>query len=193
VTRVGGDRSLPALAGAVLLALSLSACLPGLSSGEGRTEEEWALDEPSGLYYRPDLIAQSADPVEEHFPRLTDIAAVRWTDGRVTDPQGRAPIPAPDDGWWQAAIDLGPEGVGELGAAASDGGGDAAVLEESALREQIVPTVEHYVEECPGPWKDVTGALSRAGSANVSEAGDLIALAALCEDTGQLVTSARDM
>ncbi|EWS81518.1 hypothetical protein BF93_16980 [Brachybacterium phenoliresistens] len=193
MTRGVGGRSLPALAGAVLLALALSACLPGLSPGGGRAEEEWALDEPSGLYYRPDLIAQSVGPVEEHFPQLTDVAEVRWTEGRATDPQDRAPIPAPDDGWWQAAIDLGPDGVGELGAAASDGGGDAAVLDESAVREQIVPTVEHSVRECPGPWKDVRAALSRAGSSNISEAGDLIALAALCEDTGQLVTFARDM
>lgn len=110
------------------------------------------------------------------------------------------PIPAPDDYWWQAVIELEPSQVDELLTAtaatgASDLGGAEApgpVAEEEILAE-LVPTLEGEMQDCPGGWVDVMPALVQESGTNISDAGDLLDLTVVCADGTQLITSARDM
>jgi hypothetical protein len=183
---------------ALLAAAMLTGC--GLVGGTDRRDPEWAHDEGSGRYYRPGLVMQSADLVEEHFPMLAEHGPVAAVDGRFTDPDERVPFPAQDDYWWQAAVRLEPDQVEALLAAsaaagASDLGGadEPRTVPAAEVREVLVPTLEAGLEPCEEDWVPVMPALTRTGSSNVSEAGDLLELTVLCEDAGVLVTSARDM
>lgn len=177
---------------ALLGVLLLGGC--ALLPGGTRGEPEWAYDEESERYYRPDLVSQSTEPVEEHFPMLGEVAPVTIADGRFTDPASRAPIPGPDDYWWQAVIDLDAEQRDELIAQAVGTTGALEALEPvtpEAIEAVLVPPLEGELEDCAGGWVDVRPALAQ--SSGVSEAGDLLELTAMCADGTQLVTSARDM
>lgn len=157
-------------------------------------------DEASERYFRPDLVGHSPELVEEHFPVLEGVEAVTVAEGRFTDPYERVPIPAQDDYWWQAVIELEPAQVDELvsataAAGASDhGGADAPepVTEDEVL-DALVPTLEGEVQDCPGGWVDVSPALAQEKGPDVSDAGDLLELTAVCAGGLQLLTSARDM
>lgn len=168
-----------------LLAAAVLA-LPACTAGPQRPAQEWTRDEDSGLYYREGLVAQSDDPIREHLPELTGYSAVTWTDGRLTDPEGREALPAPDDAWWQAVVDLEPEEAAQLSGAAPPVG-------EDEVRARIVPPLEQALRPCTGTWQDVTTALAAEGTTDITAAGDLLDLAVLCPDTGQLVLDARDM
>ncbi|GAB4096995.1 hypothetical protein GCM10028787_24700 [Brachybacterium horti] len=187
-----------AVAGAVLTAALLTGC--DLLGGTDREVDDWSYDEDSDRYYRPGQVTHSPDLVDEHVPVLEDVAAVTIAEGRFTDPAEREPIPAPDDYWWQAVIELEPTQVDELltataAAGASDHGGAASadpVPEEDVLTT-LVPSLEGEVQDCPGGRVDVTSALARDSGTNISDAGDLLDLAVVCAGGTQLITSARDM
>lgn len=186
-------------AAAALVAVLLGGC-GVLGGGTDRGEPEWVRDPDSERYYRPGLVVQSTELVEEHFPVLEDPGPTTIAEGRFTDPSERVPIPAPDDHWWQAVIELEPPQVRELldataASGASDLGGAEApepVTEEQVLAE-LVPTLEGELEDCAGGWVDVMPALAQESGTNISDAGDLLDLAVACTDGTQLVTSARDM
>lgn len=189
ITNSGHGRStvLRTLAGGALTATVLAGC--GLLGGDRSADEDWAHDAQSERYYPRDLLSQSEDQVREHLPALGDPDSVTMTEGRFTDPHGRAPLPGPDDYWWQAVIEIGPE-VSEQLVTGPDG---PEPVTEDEVRGLLVPTLETDFADCGSGWVDVTPALTRKGHANVSEAGDLIELAALCTDDGRLVTSLADM
>ncbi len=198
-----GTRSTRVLIGAAVTALVLSGC--GLLGGDEREpgrggDPEWVLDEDSERYYRPDLVVHSTELIEEHFPVLEVPTSATIAEGRFTDPYERVPIPAPDDYWWQAVIELEPSQVDELlalaaASGASDLGGAGSpgpVTEEHVLAE-VVPTLEGEVQDCEGGWIDVMPALAQSSGTNISDAGDLLDLTVVCEGGTQLITSARDM
>lgn len=188
-----------ALTGALLAAALLGGCGP-MGGDTDRDEPEWVRDEPSERYFRPDLVVHSPELVEEHFPVLEGVGAVTIAEGRFTDPYERVPFPAQDDYWWQAVIELEPEQVDELlsgaaAAAASDHGGAGAPepITEDEVLDALVPTLEGEVQDCPGGWVDVSPALAQEKGPDVSDAGDLLELTAVCAGGSQLLTSARDM
>ena len=194
ITNSGHGRStvLRTLAGGALTATVLAGC--GLLGGDRSADEDWAHDAQSERYYPRDLLSQSEDQVREHFPALGDPDSVTMTEGRFTDPHGRAPLPGPDDYWWQAVIDLDAEQRDELIAQAVGTTGALEALEPvtpEAIEAVLVPTLEGELEDCAGGWVDVSPALAQ--SSGVSEAGDLLELTAVCVHGTQLVTSARDM
>lgn len=182
---------------AVLTMLALAGCgLLGTSRGGA---PEWAEDPDSGRFYRPEIIMQSTEVLQEHFPALDGVQQAALTEGRFTDPGERVPIPAPDDHWWQAAVELDEQEVERLLAAhdgeASDGGGatDAELLSDEEVFTTVVPTIEDQITACPEGWIEVGAALHPGGEGQRTAAGDMIETAALCADTGQLVLSAHDM
>ncbi|MFC0673770.1 hypothetical protein [Brachybacterium hainanense] len=161
----------------------------------GHKEPAWAFDETSGLYYRPGVISQSADPVREQLPQLEGVGSVTATDPRMTDPDAWFAPPAPDDELWQAVVELESAQVaGLLEPAASDGGaGAAAPLTDDQLREKLVPTLDEAPAACPDGWVDVTAALAAPDTSNITTGGDMIALAVACPGGTQLVVELRDM
>ena len=188
-----------ALTGAVLAALLLSGC-GLLDGGAEERDPEWVLDEASERYFRPGLVMHSPELVEEHFPVLETMGAVTVAEGRFTDPYERVPFPAQDDYWWQAVIELEPAQVDELvsataAAGASDHGGAGAPepVSEDEVLDALIPTLEGEVQDCPGGWVDVSPALAQEKGPDVSDAGDLLELTAVCAGGSQLLTSARDM
>lgn len=194
-----GHRRARTAAAALLATLLLGGC-GLLGGGERGGGPEWIHDEDSGRYFRTDLVTDSPDLVEEHFPMLDGTESVRSVEGRFTDPSERAPFPAQDDHWWQAVVELEPAQVQELlDATSADGASDLGGAEApepvdaEEVRAGLVPPLEEHLGDCPGGWVDVTPALARSGSQNVSEAGDMLELAAVCDDGAQLVLSARDM
>lgn len=184
---------------AVPTVLLLAGC--GLLGTATEQEPEWAEDPDSGKYYQPGVVLPTLDLVDEHFPELDGVQEATLTEGRFTDPDGRAPIPAPDDYWWQAALLLEDEQVEHLLRAveepdASDGGGIPAspdTLTDAVVREVLVPTIEAEAPSCPSGWIAVEDALAPDSAGSHTAAGDMIQLAALCEDTSTLVIAANDM
>lgn len=181
---------------AVLTVLALTGCsLLGTSRGG---DPEWAEDPDSGRFFRPEIVMQSTELLQEHFPTLGGVQQAALTEGRFTDPSERVPIPAPDDHWWQAAVELDEQEVDRLlaanGGEASDGGGasDAEQLSDDAVLTTVVPTIEDQINPCPGGWVEVGAALHPEGDGQRTAAGDMIEVAALCADSGQLAISARD-
>ncbi|WP_341854739.1 hypothetical protein [Brachybacterium sp. GPGPB12] len=131
---------------------------------------------------------------------LETMGAVTVAEGRFTDPYERVPFPAQDDYWWQAVIELEPAQVDELvsataAAGASDHGGAGAPepVSEDEVLDALVPTLEGEVQDCPGGWVDVSPALAQEKGPDVSDAGDLLELTAVCAGGSQPLTSARDM
>lgn len=186
-----GHRAVAGLA-AALGVLLLGGC--ALIPGGDRDEPDWVYDEESARYYRPDLVSQSTELVEEHFPTLGEVAPVTIADGRFTDPADRAPIPAPDDYWWQAVIELDAEQRDAMIARAEGTAGALTALEPvtpETIGAILIPTLDGEVEDCPGGWVDVQPGLAQ--SANISAAGDMLELTVVCVDGTQLVTSALDM
>lgn len=181
-----------ALCSALALLVVLSGCGFG---GTGRSHPEWEHDADSGRYYRPGHVLQGPELLEEHYPALAEASPRALTEGRYTDPGERVPIPAPDDHWWQAVVQLSPEEAEALRSeAASEEGGDALeAVPESELLALLVPPLEGELEPCGSGWLSVGPALARHGSTDLSEAGDLIELAALCPSSDQVVTSSTDM
>jgi len=182
-------------AATALAALLLSSCA---MLNDTTREPEWVHDEDLDVYFQPDLATDSPDLVEEHFPMLGEVGEVTVQDGQFTDPHGREVIPAPDDYWWQATIELAPEAVEELiteaGPASGTGGQKPPeTLNAEEVRAGLVGPLEERIEDCQGNWIDATPALTETGYANRSAGGDMIELAAVCEGGTQLVTSARDM
>lgn len=179
----------------MLAALLLGGCT---APGSNMRDPEWVHDEDVGGYYRPDFATHSPELVEEHFPVLGEVGAVTVLDGRFTDPHGREWIPAQDDYWWEATIELEPGTVEELIAEAGTTSGTGSpeppeALTVEAVRTVLVAPLEERLEECPGGWIDATPALTEPGHANRTAAGDIIQLAAVCEGGTQLVIAARDM
>ena len=182
-----------------LTALTLVGC--SLLGTSPEREPEWAEDPGSGKYYRPGVVLETTDLLEEHFPELGGVQEATLAEGQFTDPYERVPIPAPDNYWWQAALELDPAAVDQLlerpPAAASDGGGGVAsepdTLTDDEVRDALVPTIEEQISACPGGWIDVPAALLTGDSSNHTAAGDMIEVAALCTDTAQLAIAAHDM
>jgi hypothetical protein len=197
---MGGTERARAAAAAALVAVLLGGCGVLVGGGGDRGEPEWVHDADSKRYYRPGLVVQSTELVEEHFPVLGTPGSVTVAEGRFTDPYERAPIPAPDDYWWQAVIELELSQVERLRGATADsgtsdiGGAEAPepVADEQVLAE-LVPSLEGELQDCAGGWVDVTPALTEPGYADRSAAGDGIELAVVCEGGTQLLTSAHDM
>ena len=195
-----GPERARAAAAAALVAVLLGGCGVLVGGGSDRGEPEWVHDADSKRYYRPGLVVQSTELVEEHLPVLDDPGSATIAEGRFTDPYERVPIPAPDDYWWQAVVELEPSQVQDLLSAAavsgaSDIGGAEAserVADEQVLAE-LVPSLEGELEDCAGGWVDVMPALAEESGTNISDAGDLLDLTVVCKDGTQLVTSARDM
>ena len=181
------------LAACLVAALALSGC--GLHGGPDRQDPEWVHDPQAERYFRPGLLMQGPELLEEHFPEVADASPRRLTEGRFTDPAERVPIPAPDDYWWQAVVQLSAEQAAELRSDSADdqAGGELGAVPESEVLSLLVPTLESELVPCEGEWASVLPALAGDQSPNVSEAGDLIELAVVCESSEQLVTSATDM
>lgn len=183
------------LGAGLLAAVALSGC--GILPGTGSRDPEWALDEEAERYYRPGVLLQGPELLEEHFPAIADASPRALADGRFTDPDAREWIPAPDDHWWQAVVQLDPEQAQELRSRAepSDGGagGHGGTVPEDEVLALLVPTLEGELEPCSGEWVSVIPALTGQGHGNVSEGGDIIELAVLCSSSDQLVTSSLDM
>lgn len=191
------------LAAVVLTSAALTGC--GLLGGGGRGEPGWVHDEDARRYYRPGVLLQSAELVDEHFPALGEPARVSLAEGRFTDPDERIPLPAPDDYWWQAVLELAPEdarelatasasaGASDAGGAPDSGGGTLEPVDEAEVLALLVPSLEEELAACEGGWASVLPALARGDGGDITVAGDLIEIAALCEDSGILVTSAVDM
>ncbi|MFC7457287.1 hypothetical protein ACFQS2_08825 [Brachybacterium sp. GCM10030267] len=184
----------------VLVTVSLGGC--GLFGEGGRGAAPtpgWEHDESSDRYYVPGEVSHSTDLVDEHFPGLAEVTAVSVAEGRFTDPDERVPIPAPDDYWWQAVIELPPGEAARLVAEtraqqASDGGDYstlAQTMSEGELLAVMVPALEPEISPCPGDWISVHPAVIE--SSNTTVAGDLLEAAVVCEGGEQLLTSARDM
>lgn len=197
-TSTGRGRRTRRAALVALTALAFAGC--SLLGTSPEREPEWAEDPGSGKYYRPGVVLETTDLLEEHFPELDGVQEATLAEGQFTDPYERVPIPAPDNYWWQAALELDPAVVDQLleklPAAASDGGGVASepdLLTDDELRASLVPTIEEQISACPGGWIDVTEALPTGNSSNHTAAGDMIEVAALCADTAQLAIAANDM
>src|SRR5699024_3872280 len=94
-----------ALAASLALLVVLSCCRFG---GTDRGEPEWEHDAEAERYYRPGLVLQGPELLEEHFPSLAEATPRALAEGRFTDPAERVPIPAPDDHWWQAVVQRSP-------------------------------------------------------------------------------------
>lgn len=188
------------LAGVTVLVLA--GC--GLLGTAPERESEWAKDPQSGKFFRPGVVLPSQDLLEEHFPELDGVQEATLTDGRFTDPDQRMPMPGPDDYWWQAAVSLAEEDAGRLADAAAEGAAEGEApdggsspspgsLSDQEVREILVPTIEERISPCSSGWIDVGGALAPGGDGHRTAAGDMIQLAALCEDTAELVIAANDM
>lgn len=196
-SRGAGRRTRQAMLAGVTV-LVLAGC--GLLGTASEREPEWAKDPDSGKFYRPGVVLPSQDLLEEHFPTLEGVQDATLADGRFTDPEERMPMPAPDDYWWQAAVSLGKEDAGRLADAAtktgaSDGGGSLSPvrLSDQEVREILVPTIEEQISPCSSGWIEMEGALAHGGYEHRTAAGDMIQLAALCEDNAELVIAANDM
>ncbi|MGP9538658.1 hypothetical protein ACT3SP_11645 [Brachybacterium sp. AOP43-C2-M15] len=194
------SRRASTLALLVLASSALTCCSLRGGDGDRGREPEWALDEDSDRYYRPGLVVQTPDLVHEHFPTLEDPGPVTIADGQFTDPEGRELIPAQDDYWWQATVQLEPAQVEELlesaaasGASDLDGSDAPETVSEDELLAVLVPTIEGELAPCEGDWISVEPALSRDDTSGITEAGDMLELAVVCEGGDQLVISARDM
>ena len=193
-----GHRSLLGLGAVAVLALS-GCMLPGTDRTR-EPEPEWVEDAQTGRFYRPDDLQQSFELPEEHLPQLKGYAIAGVIDGRFTDPTERAPLPAPDDHWWQAVMVLRPEQTAQLveqtGPKASDGGGytgSETATGEDEMRELLVQPLEDLLEGCAGQWVSVAGVLSAEEGYTRTAAGDNLEMALLCDSSGMLVTSAHDM
>lgn len=182
-----------------LTTLTLAGC--SLTGASPERDKEWAEDPGSGKYYRPGVVLETTELLEEHFPELDGVQEATLAGGQFTDPYERVPIPAPDDYWWQAVLELGPAEVDQLlerlRAATSDGGGGVAsepdLLTDDEVSDALVPTIEEQISACPGGWIEVSEALTPDDHGNHTAAGDMIEMGALCEDTGQLMIAANDM
>ena len=191
------------LAAAVLL--SLTGCL-SLGDGDGQREQETAdlpIEDPdSGRFYFPEALpeAEATALLAEHLPVLPPAAALTVHDGQYTDPAERVPLPAQDDYWWQAVVELESAEVAELleimrSTGTSDGGGlyDEAPSTDEDLLTTIVPPLEEHIDSCPAGWVDVTGAFTEDGYPDRSAGGDLLQEARVCEGGTQLIIAATDM
>lgn len=180
---------------ATVAVLALAGC--GLLGGSDRGGSELEHDEESGRYFHPELVTQSTALIDEHFPQITEVQDLTISEGRFTDPDERVVIPAPDDYWWQAVIGLPTEEIDGLHRAAraaqeSDGGTGSApeVMSDQELFEIIVPTLETVIPPCPSGWIPVDRALADSG---ITEAGDMLEAAVLCEGGSHLIIAAHDM
>jgi hypothetical protein len=191
------------LAAAALL--SLTGCL-SLGDGDGQREQETAglpVEDPdSGRFYFPDALpeAEATAVLAEHLPALPPAAALTVHDGQYTDPAERVPLPAQDDYWWQAVVELESAEVAELleimrSTGTSDGGGlyDEAPSTDDDLLTTIVPPLEELIGSCPAGWVDVTGAFTEDGYPDRSAGGDLLQEVRVCEGGTQLIIAATDM
>ena len=61
------------------------------------------------------------------------------------------------------------------------------------MLDALAPTLEGEVQDRPGGWVHVSPALAQEKGPDVSDAGDLLELTAVCVGGSQLLSSARDM
>jgi hypothetical protein len=185
------------------LSTAMTACAVLALAGCGAADRggsPWTYDGESDRYHRAELISPSSDPVAEHFPTLTGVVDAEIVDGQFTDPDSRVPIPAQDDCWWQAVIELDPGQAQSLlestrAAQASDGGSTStpATVDDAELTGIMVAPLEQEITPCPTGWIPVEAALARESGTNISDGGDLLELTVVCEGGEQLIASARDM
>lgn len=188
-------RGIAATASVTVAVLALAGC--GLLGGSDRGGSEMEYDEESGRYFHPELVTQSTALIDEHFPQITEVQDLTISEGQFTDPDERVVIPAPDDYWWQAVIGLKAEEIDSLwraGRAAqkSDGGTGSApeVMSDEELFAIIVPALEAVIPSCPSGWIPVGRVLAES---EITEAGDMLEAAVLCEGGSHLIIAAHDM
>lgn len=165
-------------------------------------------DPVSERWYAPAEISQDPDGIAEHFPDL-EVDTATWVDGQFTDPGERAPLPAPDDYWWQAVMEVGQETAAQLAAdalAAVDESGavdpeplsgqesamNAATgtrADDSVLQTVLIDQLDAEAGSCPDGWILVHDLIAAedGGSLRATAEGMVISAAAVCEGEGLLV------
>ncbi|MGY5764095.1 hypothetical protein ACXET9_02695 [Brachybacterium sp. DNPG3] len=184
-------RALLGLSALCLAAAGLAGCTMPTGGTDPDGDTGWALDEDSGRYYRTGLLELSSGTVREHFPSLTGLGTVTFADGSFTEPGGREILPAQDDYWWQARVELDPAVVAAL---IEDSSSDAETIPDETLRLALVPTLEQGLPACPDGWVSVADGLAEdTASSDHSAAGDAIEVAAVCPGGDELVLALHDM
>lgn len=203
-------RGAPALALALILVLA--AC--DLTGGSRPSFEQ---DAPTGKYYEPAKVDRTAAGVTVQLPDLPVEGAVSL-EGRFSDPDQRAPIPAQDDHWWQAVVELSPEQSAKMLQAATtaaskpgagqphenegddahlDNAGPMDTADDAAIRARIVAPLESALpEQCGEDWV-LLGTASpelgdEVGFGQRLAGGDILVVAALCPGKDVLALDAHE-
>lgn len=183
-------RGIPtALAGLLAAQLLLAACAPEPE----RDEPAWVHDQQANLYYLPGDASTKLDELDDDLPALADAPAGTWIDGRFTDPHAREWIPAQDDYWVQAVVELDPAQAAEL---VTREGDDPATVEAVEVRAAAVAPVEEVMADCEEDWVAIdplTPLGEESTTTNLTPTGMMVSTAAACPGTGQVVVELRQM
>lgn len=144
--------------GATCAVLLLAACGP--ATREDRGAPEVIHDEEAGGYYTEEYVTTDLSLLDGELAGVPVTATGVLVEGQFTDPADRVPIPAPDDYWIHAAIDVDPAVAGDLVDAAVPVGGEGPVGEGdpadpvpvAEITPLLVDPVEQAMRDCPGGW-----------------------------------------
>lgn len=186
-------RGIPAaLVGILAAQLLLTACVPEPE----RDEPAWVHDQQADLYYLPEDASTELDALDDDLPALADAPTGTWIDGRFTNPEGREGIPAQDDYWVQAVVELDPAQAEALVAREGD---DPATVEAEDLRTGIVAPVEEAMTDCDEDWVAIDPLTpldtdeEESTTTNLTATGMMVSTAVACPGTGQVIVELRQM
>lgn len=186
-------RGIPAaLAGLLAAQLLLAACAPEPE----RDETAWVHDQQANLYYLPEDASTELDELDDDLLALADASTGTWIDGRFTDPHAREWIPAQDDYWIQAVVELEPAQAEELVARAGE---NPTAVEAEEVRAAIVAPVEEAMTDCDEDWVAIDPLTpldtdeEESTTTNLTPTGMMVSTAVACPGTGQVIVELRQM
>lgn len=186
-------RGVPAaLVGILAAQLLLAAC----AAEREPDEPTWVHDQQADLYYLPEDASTELDELDDDLPALADASTGTWIDGRFTDPHAREWIPAQDDYWIQAVVELEPAQAEELVARAGE---NPTAVEAEEVRAAIVAPVEEAMTDCDEDWVAIDPLTpldtdeEESTTTNLTPTGMMVSTAVACPGTGQVIVELRQM